>query len=124
MQNIKPQFIKGILKNLNMSKYYEHATHIIYKLNNVTPPHITRDQEELFKRMFREIQVPFEMCNTKERSNFLSYSYILHKFCELIELDHLLQCFPLLKSKEKLREHDRIWEQICDYLRWEFIPSI
>jgi len=58
------------------------------------------------------------------RKNFLSYSYVLHKFCQLLELDHLLKHFPLLKSREKLHQQDKIWKLICRDLQWEYIPSI
>ena len=60
----------------------------------------------------------------KGRKNFLSYSYILYKFCELLELDELANLFPMLKSREKLKEQDNLWEKICNYLNWEYIPSI
>ena len=36
----------------------------------------------------------------------------------------LCRKFPLLKSPEKLRAQDMIWEKICRELGWEFIPSI
>ena len=45
------------------------------------------------------------------RKNFLSYAYVLHKFCQLLELDDLLPYFPLLKSREKLQQQDQIWEK-------------
>ena len=77
-----------------------------------------------YEIMFKEIQKPFlEHCPVN-RKNFLSYSYVLHKFCELLELDHLLEHFPLLKSREKLQQQDRIWEKMCNTLQWQYIPSI
>jgi len=57
------------------------------------------------------------------RQNFTSYPYILHKFCQLLEWDELLPCFPLLKSRDKLQEADSIWEKICGDLGWCFYPS-
>ena len=57
-----------------------------------------------------------------ERKNFLSYSYVLHKFVQLLELDEFTECFILLKSREKLHQQDQIWKDICNYLKWEFIP--
>ena len=59
-----------------------------------------------------------------ERKNFLSYSYVLFKFCELLGEDEYLQYFPLLKSKEKLYQQDLIWKKICTDLLWEFIPTV
>ena len=123
--------VKKMLKKLqhtsheiNYTSYYEHCPYIISKLSNKPPPSITQKQEELFKKMFKEIQEPFQKYCPKDRVNFLSYSYVLHKFCELLELDHLLICFPLLKSTVKLRSQDEIWEKICDELNWQSIPSV
>ena len=56
--------------------------------------------------------------------SFLSYAYVLHKFCELLELDHLLPFFPLLKSREKLQQQDQICEKMCKDLKWQYIPSV
>lgn len=122
--NLKLSKIKEILKKLNMTQYYEHATHIISKLSGKPPPTISRDTEEKLRLMFRKIQAPFEKHCPKTRINFLSYSYVLHKFCQLLELDEFIKCFPLLKSRDKLRQQDKIWEKICMELKWEFIPSI
>ena len=67
--------------------------------------------------------MPF-MKHCPEKKEFLSYSYVLHKFCELLELDDLLEFFPLLKSREKLKQQDKIWINICKELQWQYIPSI
>ena len=74
--------------------------------------------------MFKEIQIPFQNNCPAYRKNFLSYSYILHKFVQLLELDEFISCFLLLKSREKLHQQDLIWKQICEYLKWEFIASV
>ena len=85
---------------------------------------MSREIEERLRVMFREIQNPFIKYCPKDRKNFLSYSYVLHKFCELLEYDDFLDKFPLLKSREKLHQQDLIWKNICEYLNWEFIKSI
>jgi uncharacterized Zn finger protein (UPF0148 family) len=115
---------REILKKLNRSKYYEHATHILSRLNGNPPPTITPEIEEKIRAMFQEIQAPFLLYCPDERTNFLSYSYILYKFFELLELDDYKVYFPLLKSRDRLIAHDEIWKKICDYLRWEFISSV
>jgi hypothetical protein len=74
--------------------------------------------------MFKTIQVPFTKYCPKNRKNFMSYNYVLHKFCELLEQDEFLPCFPLLKSREKLQQQDKIWEKICNHVGWKFIESI
>ena len=62
--------------------------------------------------------------NINTGANFLSYSYVLHKFVQLLELDDFLPCFMLLKSREKLQQQDQIWKKICEYLKWQYIPSL
>lgn len=116
--------MREILKKLNRSKYYEHATHILSRLNGNPPPTITPEIEEKIRTMFQEIQAPFLLYCPDDRTNFLSYSYILYKFFELLELDEYKMYFPLLKSRDRLIAHDQIWLKICSYLRWEYIPSV
>ena len=123
-KNITPRRMRIILKKLGLNKYYEHVQHIINKVSGIPPPKITREVEEKFRQMFKEAQEPFTLYCPKNRKNFLSYSYTLHKFCQLLELDDFLPCFPLLKSRDKLKEQDRIWKKICEYLGWQFIPSL
>ena len=116
--------MREILKKLNRSKYYEHAAHILSRLNGNPPPTITPEIEEKIRAMFQEIQAPFLLYCPDDRTNFLSYSYILFKFFELLELDEYKAYFCLLKSRDRLIEHDTIWKKICDYLKWEYICSV
>jgi len=124
MTELTPQKLREILKKLKKNKYYEHIPHIINKLNGIPPPVMSRETEEELRRMFKEIQLPFHKFCPENRKNFLSYSYVLHKFVQLLELDEFLPCFMLLKSREKLHQQDQIWKQICEHLKWQYIPSI
>ena len=123
LSTLNKKKMKIILKKLDYNIYYEHVAYIINKLNNLPPPKITRDMEKLFISMFFKIQDPWEMYKHPDRKNFLSYSYVLHKFCELLELDHLLDCFPLHKDSDKIMENDQLWEKICKHIKWEYISS-
>ena len=120
---LNKKYMKTILKKINYNMYYEHVIYIINKLNNLPPPKITRDMEKLFISMFYRIQEPWEFYKSTSRKNFLSYSYVLYKLCELLELDHLLECFTLHKDPEKIMENDEIWKKICNHLKWEYISS-
>ena len=115
--------MRSILKKLKFNYLYEHTHYIINKLTGLAPPKITRDMEKMFIRMFLMIQEPWSKYKPIDRKNFLSYGYVLHKFCELLELDHLLDCFPLHKQLDILMENDSIWKKICTDLNWDFISS-
>ena len=116
--------IREILKKLKYNSFYEHVPHILSRLNGHTAPVMGRETEEKLRYLFKEIQPSFQKHCPAERSNFLSYSYVLYKLCELLELDDFLHCFPLLKNRDKLYAQDKIWEKICKDLQWEFIRSI
>ena len=124
IEDLSYKNVREILKKLKFNKYYEHIPHIINMINGKKAPILTRQHEEQLRIMFKEIQTPFMKHCPENRKNFLSYSYVLHKFCELLELDNLLIYFPLLKSREKLQQQDKIWSKICNTLQWEYIPSI
>ena len=115
--------MRSILKKLKYNNLYEHIHYIINKLSGLPPPKITRDMEKMFIRMFLMIQEPWMKHKPIDRKNFLSYSFVLHKFCELLELDHLLECFPLHKQLDILMDNDSIWKKICNDLNWDFISS-
>ncbi len=118
------QKVREILKKLKYNKYYEHVPHIINRLNGQHAPVMSREIEEKLRYMFKEIQPSFQKNCPKDRSNFLSYSYVLYKFCELLDLDEYLPSFPLLKNRDKLYIQDKIWELICQDLSWQFIRSV
>jgi hypothetical protein len=123
-ESIKPGKVREILKKLKCTNFYEHVPYILNRINGKNAPVMSREVEEKLRFMFKEIQGSFVKHCPKTRSNFLSYSYVLYKFCELLELDNYLQCFPLLKNRDKLYNQDKIWQLICKDLSWEFIRSI
>jgi len=119
--------VKTYLKKLKYNKYYEHIPTIINNFCGLPAPKMTPHLEQQLKIMFDEIQQPFEKYSKlicPLRKNFLNYNYIFYKMCQLLGKDEFLSFFPLLKSREKLYEHDQIWKGICQDLRWEYIPSI
>ena len=123
-QDITKDKIKKYLKKNGLSKYYEHIPIIINKICFNDKVVISAETEGTLISMFGQIQAPFERHRPKGRKNFLSYSYTLHKLCQLIGRHDLLQMFPLLKSRAKLYIQDETWEKICQDLNWKFIPSL
>jgi len=123
VSEITHEKVRGLLKKLDKNKYYEHAPYIATMLSGVQPPTMPQDLEDKLRLMFHKIQEPFEKHKPTNRKNFLSYSYVLYKLCELLGEDVYLPCFPLLKSKEKLYIQDTIWKGICGELEWEFIKT-
>jgi hypothetical protein len=124
MSKLKPSKLKEVIKKLKLNRCYDHVAHVLNRLNGISAPVLSREVEEKLRFMFKEIQFSFVKHCPKKRSNFLSYSFVLYKFCELLELDDYLPCFPLLKSREKLYMQDKIWQKICEDMRWQFIRTV
>ena len=124
MGSLKPTKLREILRKMKCSKYYEHIPHIINRLNGQNAPFMSREDEEKLRHMFREIQPSFKKHCPKGRRNFLSYGYVLYKFCELLEMDEYLACFPLLKNRDKLYLQDKTWEKICQEMSWQYVRTV
>jgi len=116
--------MREILKRLRINKYYEHINYIINRINGIPTPQFSPELEEKLCSMFRDIQGPFLKHCPKDRKNFLSYSYVLYKFFQILGLNEYLKFFPLLKSREKLYVQDQIWKKICEELNYKVIPSL
>jgi hypothetical protein len=123
-KNITYAKMREILKRLRINKYYEHINYIINRINGIPTPQFSTELEEKLCSMFKEIQGPFLKHCPKDRKNFLSYSYVLYKFFQILGLNEYLKFFPLLKSREKLYVQDQIWKKICEELNYKVIPSL
>jgi len=124
MKNLKYRQMREVLRKLKLNRQYDHIPYIISRLNGSIAPVMNRETEEKLRHMFKEIQPSFQKHCPKNRRNFLSYSYVLYKFCELLELDEFLASFPLLKNRDKLYQQSKVWQSICAEMGWEFIKSI
>lgn len=124
MAALKVRKLKEVMKKLHLNRYFEHISHILCHINGTPVVNMPPELEVQLRRMFQLIQAPFLQHAPKSRKNFLSYSYVLHKFLQLLGEDEYIVHFPLLKSRQKLHAQDVIWRKICETLRWEFIPSL
>lgn len=124
LKKINYDKMRKILKKINMNKYYEHIFHIINKINGVPPPKLSKELEDKLRIMFKKVQEPFGKYCPQDRTNFLSYSYVIRKFLQILGDYEYIDYFQLLKSREKLYLQDLIWKQICADLGWTFFPSI
>lgn len=116
--------VREALKELKLRKYYEHTQLIACKITGRAPPRMSPTQEERIKLLFMAASTAFQQLCPPDRSNFLSYSFTLYKFSELLGYTEFLPNFALLRGQAKLRRQDEIYKALCEALDWEFIPSI
>lgn len=124
MSKVNHLKIRQILRNLRLSKYYSHSVQITTIITGKRPPIMTENQQDMLLQMFERIQEPFnKIISGKARQNMLSYSFIIHKFLELLSWDQYLSYFPLLVSPDKIQIQDGIWKKICQEIGFEYIKS-
>ncbi|WP_341247199.1 hypothetical protein [Nereida ignava] len=126
LKSVTPTQMRNILKRIKQPKYYENCNQLCNFVNETPLPKLSARQQHDLEALFSQIQRPFEIERARvcpERKNFLSYAYVLHKLCELLNWTVFLPRLQLLKSKTKVEEQDKIWRGICRRLDWEFVPS-
>ena len=124
IKNITANKVREILKKLELTKYYEHCHYITNRLSGKPAPILNNALEDKLRNMFKQVQGPWLKYCPNKRANFFSYPYIFFKFFQLLEEDEYLPYCRLLKSREKLHEHDEVWKKICVDLNWEYIPTV
>lgn len=122
LEDVTYQLVYQTQKDLQLSKYYEQTSQIYSRLTGKPPPRFTLEQEENLRRMFNAIIYIYDRVKPSNRRNFLSYSFVLFKCCQLLGYNDFLPYFNLHRGKEKLEVHEQIWKKICVILNWKFIP--
>ena len=75
--------------------------------------------QQKFRNMFYKMQTPFDKLE-RDRKNFLSYMFILRKFCLMNKEYEILKYIKLFNNKKILEKHESLWVKICDMLNWEY----
>ncbi len=115
----------GIMKDLKMRHIYKQNAQLWCRITSKPPKRMSPEQEEQHRSMFRAVNRLWPKYKPEERKNFLSYNYLLFKFCQLLGMDEFCGLYKLLKGERKLSRQDEIFKQICEdpELQWEFIQS-
>lgn len=122
-EQITPQTVRFLLKKLRKPQYFENCNALANLLGKFQLPKLADELRDKLRTMFLVIQSPFEECSPPGRKNFLSYNFVLRKFLEIIEQDHLLAFFPPLKSRDKNVEQELVWQRMCSKLGWPYYPT-
>lgn len=118
--------IRELLKKFGHQRYYEYDQVILDHFVGIPPIQISQEVKENLYSMFEQVSDSFDKNRSKfyPRISFLSYNYVCHKLCQLKEYHEPKELFPLMKSRDKLIQTDKIWKEICEDLNWTFIPSV
>lgn len=124
----------GTKDGIDHTKYYNNSPMILSKLTNQRPPILSQEFIEELERDFLRIEKSFERHKDKFESNrthFFSYNFVFNKLFRKMQekypddenIPKLIDHFPLLKSRQKLVEQDRVWRYITIDLNWTYHRS-
>ena len=115
--------MRNILSILGYNKYFEHIQYI-NSILGIKPPLMDEELIETLCVLFIEIQQPWAIFCPINRTNFFNYTYILCQLCVLLDQKQYLPFIPMMKDRIKQLEQDMIWKKVCDYLDWEYFPTV
>lgn len=118
------QFLERMLKKRNLSEHYENIMYIFSKITGKQPLQLTREEYDIILKMFDEAEKIYEQkYKPAGRDNFLKYTFVLNKIIIAIGRPDIAEHFKLLKSPEKLKQQERVWQKICNELGWKYHSS-
>uniref|UniRef100_A0A6C0JV14 TFIIB-type domain-containing protein n=1 Tax=viral metagenome TaxID=1070528 RepID=A0A6C0JV14_9ZZZZ len=120
IKNLQNCHIIKILKDWKLSKYYEEVRSIVLLLKGDPPislkEHIPKliELHDLLEFAYISIKDPF-------RINSLNVHFKLFKLLKLCKFDCDITDFCMLKTENKLEEHEEKWKEICKINNWEIV---
>lgn len=111
------------LKSTDHSDHYEDITLIYCEMTGNPAPNISHLENSLF-RLFDEVDPVYERVKSVGRVNFLNGQFVLFKLLQKLKFPCKEEDFYILKTREKMLEHDQIWQKICQELSWTYIATV
>uniref|UniRef100_A0A6C0I7M1 Uncharacterized protein n=1 Tax=viral metagenome TaxID=1070528 RepID=A0A6C0I7M1_9ZZZZ len=121
--NITKEHIYMFLFETNNSNYYEDINMIHTHFTGIPCPDIT-DIEHLLYEDFDKVVDAYESLEDIDRIHFLNGQYILYQLLRRRKIKVKESDFDILKTRERLVEHDEIYQKICMKLEWCFLPTV
>ncbi len=95
---------------------YDRKYHV---LNTLQQYELSVEQTNNFLAYFKQIVNSGIITNKR----FIKYDYIFKQIFMLMNLPEKVKQCPQIKTKQILKNYDRLWKQICDHNKWVFCSS-
>lgn len=114
--------LRRVLRSIKLQRYNENWLQIIHRLTGYRPPPLHPAELQTLDVIFEGMIEPFRHFKPAARKNLLNYNFIIYRMLQLINRTDALPHFPQLKTRQKWLELDAVWEKICDYHDWAYLP--
>lgn len=121
--SITKEHIYMFLFETNNSNFYEDINMIHAYFTGIPCPDIS-DIEQLLYEDFDKVVDAYESLGDIDRIHFLNGQYILYQLLKRRKYKVKENDFDILKTRERLVEHDEIYQKICMKLEWTFTPTV
>lgn len=122
--NVSKDLIYMILSENGYGKKYEDINYIHNYFTGKPCPDMSFIEKEIFEDFDLVVEayngLPPELVN---RTNFLHNRYVLYQLLRRRKVKVDNDDFDILKTRERLIEHDEMWEKICEKLEWNYNPT-
>jgi hypothetical protein len=115
--------IYEFLKITDHTDHYKDINMLYTEITGKSSPDISHLVTPL-RQMFKMALPVFERIKSPDRLNFLNGQFVLFKFLQLLEFNCSEDNFYILKTREKILEHDEKWKIICEELDWPYIATV
>lgn len=117
---ITKEHIYMFLNETGNNSYYEDINFIHSYFTGIKCPNISDIEGELLSDFNKIIEV-YDTLNN-DRVNFLNSQYILYQLLKRRKRKIRDIDFSILKTRDRLIEHDNIYGKIAEKLEWNYIP--
>ena len=123
VEHLTKDHLYEFLKLTSHSDHYEDITLIYCEMTGKPAPNISHLEQKLFA-LFDEVDPVYERVKPLGRVNFLNGQFVLFKLLQKLRYPCREEDFYILKTREKMLEHDQIWKRICHELSWTYIATV
>lgn len=117
---ITKQHIRKFLSETSNNKYYEDVQLFYCKLTDTTPPDISHLERNLYEDFELLVDAFLKISSNTNRKNFLNSQYVLKQLLRRYNYEVKDDDLNMLKTPNRIREHDEIYEKCCEILNWNF----
>ena len=117
----EPFLSRFSIYEINYSKYYEDEQLIYSKITGKEKPDISQYESKLFEDFEKLVKV-FQSLENVSRKNFLNSHYVLRQLLLRQGVKVADNALNFLRTPQRLREHDEIYQRCCEILKWNFTP--
>jgi hypothetical protein len=122
-RNITKGIIYMLLSETGHNNHYEDLNLLHNYFTGIPCPDVSQIEEELFSDFDKIVEV-YDSMKDIHRKNFLNSQFILYQLLKRRNVRVREDDFDILKSRDRLLQHEEIFQKICVSLEWTFCPLL